>query len=634
MIHRLLFPVALAAATCAAGQEKSTDAHPSSEARIQTLAAEIDSIISAKLTDLDQKPRPGIDDHAFARRAHLDLAGRIPTLPELTTFIADPSPEKRSILISDLLASKGYNSHFYNYWADLLRLKTIGDQLHHGGNFSQAIKSAVRENKPYDDMARELVGAKGRLYEKGNGFAGFKAREVMHLDRLANTTKTFLGLGIDCAQCHDHPFDDWTQKEFYQLAAFTSQVNLRVDPPAAVEKAQFAKIRKALKQEDFDTWIVYRESIRMKFANIEGTGTGYQRLPHDYQYNDGEAHEVLSAKVLFGDTPKLPYKITRKAVQMVTNHRFTGPNINSQARFAEWLASPDNAMFNKTTVNRLWHWVMGSELVGALGGLEISSEGKHPELTAKMISILKTLDYDVRAFFEVLLNTRAYQSRALSVGPEAPEYVLDGPLERRMTAQITWDSMLSLLVADPDKYVPTQFFYDGFTHFNEKTRDWSARDFETFSRKANLTRAGLYQRAHKEAKARNPHPGQPFERRASESEFVAHGSNPFYLEISKLFGASTRELLDGANTDPSIPQVLYLMNGKPETGLIGGDSALNRRMKNAAPSKTLDVLWLSIFNRPITPAERALAKKSGQTPNGIQDLTWALLNANEFRFVR
>jgi len=609
-----------------------TDAAPN-PVDVAGLAASIDQVIDARLHELGQAPRPEIDDYAFARRAHLDLIGRIPTLAELQAFIDDPAPDKRATLISTLLKSKGYNSHFTNYWADLLRVKTIGDQLHHAGNLMQAIKTAVRENKPYDDIARELVGARGKLYEKGNGFAGFKARETMRLDRLANTTKTFLGLGIDCAQCHDHPFDDWTQKEFYELAAFTSGVRYRADPPAPLERQRYAKIRRVLKHEDFDTWIVYRESLRMKYANIEGTGTGYQRLPHDYQYEDGTPHQVMVATVLFGDTPDLDYTVPKQVVAKNKSKQFSGPNIGAQEIFADWLASSENPMFNKTTANRLWKWVMGSELVGPVGGLELSSEGPHPELTATMISVLQTVEYDVRAFFEILLSTQAYQRRAIPVQAEPPDYVLDAPLVRRLSAQATWDSLLSLRVAEPDRYVPTTFFYDGFTHFNEKTQNWTAKDFESYSRDSKLTRAGFYQAAHREAVKRNPDPGKPHERRASECEHVAHGANPDYQEFSKLFGASTRELLDGANTDPSIPQVLYLMNGKPETAIITGNSLLNQNLRKAPAAETFNQLWLSIYSRPITPAETTIANRSGRSPSGLQDLAWALLNANEFRFI-
>ncbi|MBT6959229.1 MAG: DUF1549 domain-containing protein, partial [Opitutae bacterium] len=163
-----------------------------------TFAHEIDQLVVNELRRLDQEPRPEIDDYTFCRRIYLDAIGRIPTIDELERFIVDDQPEKRSRLINELLHSKGYNSHWYNYWADLLRVKDVGDKLHHSGNFSEWIKDAVRSSKPYDQMVNELINASGELYKPGNGATGFYAREPMPLDHLANSVKTFMGMSIEC----------------------------------------------------------------------------------------------------------------------------------------------------------------------------------------------------------------------------------------------------------------------------------------------------------------------------------------------------------------------------------------------------------------------------------------------------
>ena len=308
---------------------------------------------------------------------YLDAIGRIPTIIELDGFVGDKNPDKRSLLIEKLLHSKGYNSHWYNYWADLLRVKDIGDKLHHSGNFSEWIKEAVRSNKPYDQMAHELVNASGELYKPGNGATGFYARETMPLDHLANSVKTFMGMSIECAQCHDHPYEDWTQQDFYKLAAFTSRTHLRVDPRPQDEKKIYAKDRHVLKNRDFNEWIVYRESIRVKHAAIYGNGTGFMRLPHDYQYEDGEPHQVMEADVLFGNMPKVNYEITKAKLASLPKNQL-GPEINSRSSLADWMVSSENPMFTKATVNRLWHEVMGTELVGQLGGLTVEEMGDHP----------------------------------------------------------------------------------------------------------------------------------------------------------------------------------------------------------------------------------------------------------------
>ena len=160
---------------------------------VSTFTQEIDQLVADELKRLDQEQRPEIDDYTFCRRIYVDAIGRIPTIDELDRFITDDKPDKRAQLIDKLLNSDGYNSHLYNYWADLLRVKDVGDKLHHSGNYSEWIKDAVRRNKPYNEMAHELINASGELYKPGNGATGFYAREPMPLDHLANSVKTFMG---------------------------------------------------------------------------------------------------------------------------------------------------------------------------------------------------------------------------------------------------------------------------------------------------------------------------------------------------------------------------------------------------------------------------------------------------------
>ena len=601
---------------------------------IKKMSAEVDAVIYQKIKEVKQKQRAGIDDYTFARRVYVNAIGRIPTLDELKVFIADKSKDKRSRLIAKLLNSKGYNSHIYNYWAELLRVKSTGDKLHHAGNFSEAIKSSIRVNKPYDVFVRELVDAKGELYKPGNGLAGFKARETMQLDRLANTVKTFLGIAVECAQCHDHPFDDWTQKEFYKLAAFTSQVHLRVDPVAPLEKKNYAKIRKELKHENFDKWIVYREALRMKYAAVHGSGTGYMRLPHDYQYDDGKPHEVIQAKPLFGTVPTMNFKFSKEQVQKTKNKKNVGPHINAQQSFAQWISSRENSMFTKATINRLWHWVMGTELVGPVSNLELGAEGKHPELTNKLVKIMKNLNYDTRKFFQVIFNTKAFQSKALALGEKNPEYILDGPIIRRLSSEAVWDSLLSLVLKDPDQSVPVKYHYDGFTHFYEKSQKWTAEDFKKYSRECGHNRAQFYQAMHKEAAKRNPKLGSRHMSRASEAFHTALGNNYPYYELANLFGASPRELIDSSNTEPNIPQVLYMMNGKPEFELIKKTSYFKKNIDKFKGLQRYELIWLSIYNRPMKATEKELLEKARASKMSDRDVMWGLLNSNEFRFLR
>ncbi|MCP4887782.1 MAG: DUF1549 domain-containing protein [Planctomycetaceae bacterium] len=582
----------------------------------------IDQLVRARVDQVGQDRRPGIDEYTFCRRVYLDTIGRIPTIDELEMFIEDKDPDKRARLIRKLLHSKGYQSHWYNYWADLLRVKYVGDKLHHPGNYAQWIKESLRSNKRYDQMAHELINAGGPLYKPGNGATGFYARESMPLDHLANSVKTFLGLSIECAQCHDHPFDIWTQKDFYKLAAFSSKTHLRVDPTANLEK-KYAKDRRILKNKSFDEWIVYRESVRVKHAAIHGNGTGFMRLPHDYQYDDGKPHEVMEANVLFGEMPNLNHKVTKAELDTL-NHKNAGPPINSRESLADWMVSPDNPLFTKSIVNRLWHQVMGTELVGPLGSLSPDDMGPHPELTEELVAIMKASRYDLKRFLSVLFNSRTYQSSAATLNADGPDYVLDGPIVRRLSAEAIVDSFLSLKTEDPDQYVPTEFQWDGFTHFYEKAQKMNVQDFVDYSIKGP-GRAAFQKREEKAAKKRNGDMGPKHLWRVSTYGHV-DGSH----EVAMLLGKSDRELIDGANKEPNIPQILYLMNGHLEHEITSQPLAyLHRKLEGITnPDQRMEVIWKAILGRLPKASERALVAHEQD------DLIWALLNSNEFRFAK
>ena len=186
-------------------------------------ALRIDELLAQDWQKHGVQPNPPCSDETFVRRVHLDISGRIPTLGETRAFLASRAPEKRSMLIDALLAGEGHVSHMFHFWADLLRVQSRAN----GGQgemtskpYLEHVKRRIRENMPYDAFVRELLTAQGKVWD--NPAIGYYMRDLgMPLDNLSNTTRVFLGTRIECAQCHNHPFDKWTQMQFYQMAAFT-----------------------------------------------------------------------------------------------------------------------------------------------------------------------------------------------------------------------------------------------------------------------------------------------------------------------------------------------------------------------------------------------------------------------------
>jgi hypothetical protein len=183
-------------------------------------AAEIDRMVTANYAKPKLRQIKKRSDEQFVRRIYLDVTGTIPTFGQTRKFLNSPDPEKRTALIDELLNSDSYASHWFNYWADILRYTDNLNNNVRGEGYRQWIKQSLAESKPWDKFVYELLSADGLVWK--NPATGYVQRDSgMPLDNMNNTVRIFLGTRIGCAQCHDHPFDRWTQKEFYQMAAFT-----------------------------------------------------------------------------------------------------------------------------------------------------------------------------------------------------------------------------------------------------------------------------------------------------------------------------------------------------------------------------------------------------------------------------
>jgi len=315
---------------------------------IREQSRQVDLLVQEQVQKSGQTSRPGIDDYTFCRRVYLDAIGRIPTIDELDSFVVDEQADKRERLIEKLLNSKGYQSHWYNYWADLLRVKYVGDKLHHPGNYGQWIKEALRTNKPYDQMAHELINASGPLYEPGNGATGFYAREPMPLDHLANSVKTFLGLSIECAQCHDHPFRDWKQDQFEGLAAYYGQASL--------------------------------------------SPFGIEDRPTEYQIRDPETEED---RVVVPCVPFQPELLPEEG--------------SRREKLALWVTHEDNRRFHRAIANRVWGLIFGRPWETPVDDLDDPPETGQPDFLEVLAKDFREHDNSLKRLIEVITSTKAFR---------------------------------------------------------------------------------------------------------------------------------------------------------------------------------------------------------------------------------
>ncbi len=407
---------------------------PSRRDAVALAAGRLDQIVERKLTEQGIVPNEIASDEVFLRRVYLDVAGRIPTLPEAQEFLNSNDPQRREVLIDRLLGSPDYVSNFYNFWADVLRLVERPQPNIVADPYLAYVKDSIRTNVPYDRWVYEMLTADGKLWE--NPAVGFQLRdEGMPLAYVDNTVRVFLGTQVGCAQCHDHPFDVWTQKDFYRLAAFTAGTRTRIRKgDRGFEKTNPANalINEARKRHDKGRVPGQFQRVARANTYVVSEIDAKLRLPHDYAYSDAKPNEVVEPAVLWGEIPN-------------SERHETG-----REKFAAWLTSPDNPRFAQTIVNRLWQRFLGVGLVEPIDDFNDDNLPVNEPLMEYLCERFVDERFDLKEFVRTLLYSRTYQREPSDYDiTEGEPYHFPGPVVRRMTAEQVWDSLLTLAVHNP-----------------------------------------------------------------------------------------------------------------------------------------------------------------------------------------
>ena len=196
---------------------------PLSSQALITNSRYIDNLIETRLRSYNQRPNRPVSDETFLRRTYLKIIGRIPSFDETKAFLSSRGSDKRTRLIDSLLLTEGYVSHWFHFWADILRAKENFGNRMSGRPYIDYIRDFIAMNRPYDEWVKEMLSLSSVPIGKKVTEALDTLQEMqgMQLDNMSNTVRIFLGTSLECAQCHDHPFDRWTQKQFYEMAAYT-----------------------------------------------------------------------------------------------------------------------------------------------------------------------------------------------------------------------------------------------------------------------------------------------------------------------------------------------------------------------------------------------------------------------------
>ncbi len=363
----------------------------------------IDELVAAKWQRMKIVPSDLCDDATYLRRVHLDLTGMPPTSSQVRAFLADPmqSRMKRQRVVDELIGSEAYIDYWTNKWADLLQVNRKFLGVEGSEKFRDWIRQAVAENRPYDQFAREILTASGS--NNDNPPASYYKTLRNPEDTMENTTHLFMGIRFNCNKCHDHPFERWTQNQYYQMTAFFARVALERDPVSGDRK--------------------------IGGTAVEGATPLFEKV---LDRGEGETvHPTTGATV----PPAFPFAVDFEAKEEMTRRQ----------ELAAWMTDPDNPYFARSYVNRLWGYLFGVGLIEPIDDIRAGNPASNPELLEHLTESFIHSKFNVQQVLRQICNSRTYQL-SVSTNPlnEDDSLNYSHAMPRRLPAEVIFDAVHSL----------------------------------------------------------------------------------------------------------------------------------------------------------------------------------------------
>jgi hypothetical protein len=342
----------------------------------------IDELVDAKLASLRIAPSGICDDETFLRRATLDLVGLVPTIEEREAFLADPSPDKRGRVVDQLMTRKEFVELWVMKWSEILQIRSQGNDVSPKAAilYHQWLDRRIAANEPIDTMVRDLLTASGGTF--ANPASNYFQLERNTLKLTENVAQAFLGMRIQCAQCHNHPFDRWTMDDYYGFAAFFTQIGRKrgSDP---------------------------RETV------VFDAGSG--------EVNHPVTGKPAPPKFLGGEQPKVSDRDRREAV-------------------AAWITSADNPFFGRHIVNLTWAHFFGRGIVHEPDDARVSNPPSNPALLTELSHRFADSGWDFRALIRAIVMSRTYQrSSDWNESNQADSVNFSHAAVRRVRAEVLLD---------------------------------------------------------------------------------------------------------------------------------------------------------------------------------------------------
>ena len=354
----------------------------------------VDTHVHAKLRKLRIVPSEVCSDEEFLRRVSVDITGTMPTIDDYEKFLADTSPDKRGKLVDELLQRKEFVDIWVMKWAELLQVRTIANRVEKKPMLAYFnwLRDKIASNTPTDKMVQELLGARGGSF--ANPAVNYYQTETETLKVAENVAQVFMGMRIQCAQCHNHPFDRWTMDDYYGFAAFFSQIGRKQgeDP---------------------------RETI------IFNSGGG--------EVSHLVGGRVMKPKFLGGVEPDLAGRDRRQVM-------------------AEWLASAENPYFAKNLANIVWAHFFGRGIIEQVDDVRVSNPPVNAELLDELARKFTEYNYDFRKLVRDICTSRTYQLSTTTNESNASDHKNFAHAElRRIRAEVLLDC-ISSVTSTQDKF--------------------------------------------------------------------------------------------------------------------------------------------------------------------------------------
>jgi hypothetical protein len=571
-------------------------------------SGELDRLVARYLSKNDPKVQPATltTDVEFVRRIFFDVIGRPPTPNQVESFLRDRSKEKRAQLIDLLLSSPEYGRNWAKYWRDVVMFHATNENLNRirFDAMESWLAKRFQANAPWDEVVSELITATGRNDE--NGAVAFTlAHETRPVEMAGEVSRIFMGVQIQCAQCHDHKTDAWKRVQFHEFAAFFAGVRPKQVAPATNGERPVISV-------------VVQGPRRYSMPDMNNPAKQIPIAPRFFLAGSHSKSEVALSETL--DIPE------RRALA------------------ASYVTGQDNPWFAKAYINRIWYVLMGETFYEPIDDIGPERTPKAPEVLEPLASQWQKGGYDMRWLFRTILNTDAYQRRVRSTANAAGKTPFASSCPSRLRADQVYDALMQALAVPVDannNMVPPNGNGRGPGQGNtpKNAQKALARLSQTDPKRLQSVSPGDPKRLLKKAQ------GNGAGQKAAQAVGLAS-------QVAKKAGAPARPggqrtLFDRLfGIDPSIanedvvgtiPQALFLMNSplisnrtQARPGTFLGE------ILSAAPSDraALGALYLRVLSRQPTKDEVEICGRYmasvGNRAEAFEDIYWSLINTTEF----